>query len=312
MIYNVFVFILGLLTLNIAQARPELIVPAELELSQKATLHLGDMVVVKEATPELLALLDQIVVLKDARELLLSQQLKSSDILTVLRTQLQSDEAFKRINPGFKVPSQIKVSFSAAPISKAEVERKALNQLSAKCSDCEFKVNVQSTPFPYGKDWQIDYSATVAKGGFLLPMTDGENRPTKWISGNIRMMKLTPVATRMIQQGERLKTTDIQMQMTDVTFAKDSGVDPGQLEGQLAARLIAIGSPIWSSDLKREPAATRGQILKALLGDEDFEITTNVQAEENGFVGDVIKIKFLETKKVLSGVVIEKGVVKLQ
>jgi flagella basal body P-ring formation protein FlgA len=66
------------------------------------------------------------------------------------------------------------------------------------------------------------------------------------------------------------------------------------------------------SDLKREPAAHRGQVVRALVGDQDFEISINASAEENGFIGDLIKVKNLETQKMMSGIVIDKGVVKVQ
>lgn len=312
MIVRVFLLIMIWIGAVAADARPELSVPAELEISQREVLYLSDIVMVTGGNAELLNQLDKIVIRKDARELLLSQELPSSEVLQVIRAELQANPDFKKMNPAIKVASKVKVSFSKAPISKAEIERRVLNQLSAQCSDCEFKVNVQSTPFPLSHQWKVDYSQLAQKGSFLVPLTDGEARPQKWISGNIRMLKLTPVATRMIQQGERLQSTDIKMEMTDVTFAKDAGVNTQNLEGQLAARAITVGSPIWQSDLKREPAAVRGQILKAILGDEEYEITTTVQAEENGFVGDVIKTKNMDTKKILSGVIVEKGVVKLQ
>ncbi|MNJ92747.1 flagellar basal body P-ring biosynthesis protein FlgA [compost metagenome] len=295
-----------------AFARPELVIPNEVEISQREMLRLGDIALVSDAAPELLAILDHIVIRKDARELLLSQHLKSSEVLAIVREQLKENSAFRKFNPALKIPSQVKVSFSSAPISKQEVERKVMNHLKARCQECEFKVNIQSTPFPSGKQWSVDYSQLAAKGGFLLPIQDGDARSIKWVSGNIRMSKLTPTATRMISQGERVQSTDMQLSLVDVTFAKDSSVEMKSLEGQLAARSIPVGSPIWISDLKREPAAARGQIVKALMGDESFEISLSMQAEENGFIGDTIKVKNTETKKLLSGVIVEKGVVKLQ
>lgn len=102
------------------------------------------------------------------------------------------------------------------------------------------------------------------------------------------------------------------MSMTDVTFAKDGSLRMEDIQGQMAARSLPVGSTVWASDLKREPAAKKGQIVKALLGDDSFEISVNMMAEDSGFVGDLIKVKNLETQKVLSGLVTEKGVVKLQ
>lgn len=295
-----------------AFARPEVSIPGNIEISQRELLRLGDVAVVSGGNEELLSFLDSIVIRQDARELLLSQHLNSQEILAKVRESMKSQEGLKNLNPAFKIPSQVKVSFSSTPISRQEVERKIHNTLKARCNECEYKVTIQSTPVPSQKQWELDFTQLSAKGGFLLPVRDGEQRQLKWISGTIRVSQLTPVATRLILQGERVQPADVRMVMTDVTFSKDGVLRVEDIQGQLAARSLPIGSPIWTSDLKREPAAKRGQIVKAMLGDEDFEISVNMQAEDNGFVGDLIKVKNLETQKVLSGLVIEKGVVKLQ
>jgi flagella basal body P-ring formation protein FlgA len=65
-------------------------------------------------------------------------------------------------------------------------------------------------------------------------------------------------------------------------------------------------------DLKREPAAQKGQMVQALIGTEEYEISASMLAEENGFVGDTVKVKNTETKKILSAVVVAKGLVKIQ
>ncbi|WP_374029632.1 flagellar basal body P-ring formation chaperone FlgA [Bdellovibrio bacteriovorus] len=307
-----FFFVLFFLSFNALAGRPEVSIPGSVEVSQRPLLRLSDIAVVTNGNDELLSFLESIVIREDARELLLSQKLESQEILGKVRAAMKSQEGLKKINPSFKIPSEVKVAFASTPISRQEMERRIINVLQARCHECEYKVTVQSTPQPANKDWQLDFTQLSGKGGFLLPVRDGDQRQLKWISGNIRVSQLTPVATRLILQGERVQPEDIRMTMTDVTFAKDGALRIEDIQGQLAARSLPVGTTIWSSDLKREPAAKRGQIVKALLGDENFEISVNMVAEDNGFVGDVIKVKNLETQKVLSGIVTEKGVVKLQ
>lgn len=306
-----FFAVLFFLTLQ-AQARPEVSIPGSVEISQRPLLRLGDIASVSGGNEELLSFMDSIVIREDARELLLSQHLDSQEILNKVRTAMKTQEGLKKLNPSFKIPSQVKVSFASTPISREEIERKIHNTLKARCNECEYKVSIQSTPIPAQKQWELDFTQLSAKGGFLLPLRDGDQRQLKWISGTIRVSQLTPVTTRLILQGERVQPQDVRMVMTDVTYSKDGALRIEDIQGQLAARSLPIGSPVWTSDLKREPAAKRGQIVKALLGDENFEISVNMQAEDNGFVGDLIKVKNTETQKVLSGLVIEKGVVKLQ
>lgn len=293
-------------------ARPEVSIPGSVEISQRELLRLGDIAVVSGGTEELLSLIESVVLREDSRELLLSQYLSSQEILTKVRTLIASREDLHRLNPIFKIPSQVKVSFSSTPISRQEVERKIHNTLKARCNACEYKISIQSTPVPSENNWELDFTQFSPKGGFLLPLRDGNQAQLKWISGTIRVSQLTPVATRLILQGERVQPADVHMALTDVTFARDGVLRLEDIQGQMVARSLPVGSPIWKTDLQREPAAKRGQIVKALLGAESFEISVNMQAEENGFLGDLIKVKNLDNKKILSGLIVEKGVVKLQ
>lgn len=296
-----------------AVARPEISIPATVEVSQRPALRLIDIVVVKDGSEELLSQLQGVVIRDDARELLLSQHFEANELLGKIRAEMQGNETLKKLNPAFKIPSNVKVTFAAAPISKQEVERKIMNVLKVRCSECEYRLSIQSVPVPNSRQWELDFTQLTAKGGFLLPLRDGEeNRQQKWISGTIHVSRLTPITTRMISQGERVKAEDLRMSMLDVTFAKDAGLRIEDIQGQLAARTLSVGSPVWTSDLRREPAAKRGQIVRALVGDQDFEITVNVEVQDNGFIGDLVKVKNLDTQKVLSAVVTDKGVVKLQ
>ena len=304
-----------LLLATSAWARPEVTIPAEVEISQRELLRLGDIAEVSGGDEALISLLNGIVLRSDARELLLSQHFDAKEILHKMRSALEETPELKKQNPAFKVPSVVKVSFSSTPISRQEVQRKIINNLKTQCSDCEYKVSIQSTPTPSSKLWELDLEQLSGKGGFMLPVRElgsDSSKTNKWISGTIRVSKLTPVTTRLIIQGERVQTQDLRMSMTDITFAKDGALRIEDIAGQAAARSLPVGSPVWASDLKREPATKRGQIVKALLGDSTFEITINMQAEENGFVGDLIKVKNLENQKVLSGLVVDKGVVTLQ
>ncbi|MFV8248364.1 flagellar basal body P-ring formation chaperone FlgA [Bdellovibrio bacteriovorus] len=306
------IFVFAFLVSLQAFARPEISIPSSVEISQRELLRLGDIATVTGGTEELVNALDAVVLREDCRELLLSQHLNSSEILVKMRAALNSQENLRRLNPQFKVPSQVQVSFASTPVSRQEVERKVHNILKARCNECEYQISIQSTPRPASKLWDLDFTQLSAKGGFLLPLRDGDQRQIKWISGTIRVSKLTPVTTRLILQGERVQADDLRMSMTDVTFAKDGSLRMEDIQGQMAARSLPVGSTVWASDLKREPAAKKGQIVKALLGDDSFEISVNMMAEDSGFVGDLIKVKNLETQKVLSGLVTEKGVVKLQ
>lgn len=295
-----------------ASARPEISISNIVEVSQRQKLRLGDIAIIKGGDVQLVKQINKLVLREDARGILLSQHIESAEVLKKLKNEMDQNATFRKVNPSFKVPSIINVNFSKSLISSEEIERKILNFLSARCSDCEYNLTLQPIPQLNTREWELDFDQMTAKGGLLLPMRDPSSQTLKWISGQIRISKLTPVVTRMISQGERLSAGDLQLNMTDVTFAKDNVLRVEDIDGQLAARTLSVGTVVWSSDIRKEPATKKGQMVKGLMGNENFEISVNMEAQENGFIRDIVKVKNLENNKYFSGQVVEKGVVKLQ
>jgi flagella basal body P-ring formation protein FlgA len=128
----------------------------------------------------------------------------------------------------------------------------------------------------------------------------------------VKVQKSVPVARRFIRFGERIQMEDVEMAESNITHLKEESPLLSQVIGLIANKSLAAKTPVILSDLKREPAARKGQVLKALIGSSDFEVSINALAEENGFIGDVIKIKNSETQKTISAIIVEKGVVKVQ
>jgi flagella basal body P-ring formation protein FlgA len=295
-----------------AVARPEITIPNKVEISQRPKLRLGDIAIIRGANSELLTLLNNLVLREDSRELLLSQHLESLEILKTIKSNRDVSELLHHANPTFKIPTRIDIVFSQALISKEEIGRKIKNYLSIRCVDCEYRLSIQTIPEPGSREWEPEFEQMTAKGGLLLPIRDLENRPKKWISGQIHISKLTPTTTRLIQQGERFSRDDLVMSLNDITFSKDNILRAEDLVGQIAVRTLSVGSIVGSTDCRKEPAAQKGQMAKGLLGDESFEISVNVEIQENGFVGDIVKVKSIENNKYFSAQIVEKGVVKLQ
>lgn len=279
-------------------ARPEVILPSQVEISQRSVVRLGDIAEVQQGNEDLLDSLDAIALPSQDR-------IKAADILNLVKEQ--------HLNATFRIPALVVMTKSSTPISKVEVERRVLNTLSARCHECSYKINVLSAPYPVNTQWDLDFSQLSSRGSFLIPVREGgAGNANKWVSGTVRVSRLTPVATRLLSLGERIQPGDLKLAPADVTFAKDSGLRIEDIVGQQLVRTIQVGQPVWAADVKREPAAKRGQIVKGTLGDDDFQISLNVEAQDSGYIGDVIKVKNLETQKLLSAVIVDKGVVKVQ
>jgi len=93
---------------------------------------------------------------------------------------------------------------------------------------------------------------------------------------------------------------------------QDIVMDKKSILGMQASRFINAGQIIYYRDLKREQVLRKGQMVKALFGQNNFELSISAQAEEGGAVGDVIKVKNLDSQKMFAAKIVDRGLVKIE
>lgn len=299
---------------SLAWARPEVIFPAEVEVSNTAVISVFQVAEMKELTglafSEIakMPLVDKIE--KEENLVLLGQEISKK-----LRELVKNSELLKKVNPSFKIPTEIHIRIRQDGFSKIELERSIKNILLSRCETCSFQIHLNALPKMVRVNWNIDWDQEIKYGSFMIAVREPEqsaNVANKWVTGTLRVQKKVPVAKKLVRFGERLQSEDLEILEADITYVKEETPDLSQVVGLIANRTLTPRAPILLSDLKKEPAARRGQVVRALVGDRDFEVSINASAEENGFIGDLIKIKNPETQKTMSAIVIDKGVVKVQ
>ncbi|WP_413289979.1 flagellar basal body P-ring formation chaperone FlgA [Bdellovibrio sp. HCB337] len=296
---------------SLAWARPEVIFPKEAEVSNTTVISVFQVAELKEITG---------VAFNEIAKMPLVDQIEKQDSIVLsgeeiskkLRDLVKNSEILKKINPTFRIPSEVRIRIRQDGYSKEEIERSLRNVLVAKCETCKFQIRLNALPKMSSLNGIIDWTQDIKYGSFMIPVREADQFSNKWITGTVRVQKQVPVARKLIRFGERLQQEDLEIQETDITFVKEETPELSQVVGLLANRTLSPRSPVLLSDLKREPATRKGQVVKALVGDSVFEVSINASAEETGFIGDVIKIKNPETQKVMSAIVIDKGVVKVQ
>lgn len=296
---------------SLAWARPEVIFPAEAEVSNTAVISVFQVAELKELSGIAFSEIAKMP-LVDKIETQESLILSGDEVSKKLRDLVRNSEVLKKVNPSFKIPSEIRIKIRQDGISKTELEKTLRNLLAARCEDCSFQIRFNNIPKLSTKNWNIDWDQEIKHGSFMIPVQEENQFSNKWITGTARVQKKVPVAKKLIRFGERLHEEDLETLEVDITYVKEATPSMSQVVGLIANRSLTPRAPILLSDLKREPATRKGQVVKALVGDQSFEVSINASAEENGFVGDLIKIKNTETQKVMSAIVIDKGVVKVQ
>lgn len=228
----------------------------------------------------------------------------------------------------FKIPNQIVVEAKRNFISAVDVSRQIVAQAMKDCGSCEVKIKDLRVPEIKSNlkliSWEIDLSQSRAAGSMLIPLKvkfQGENQKieqqTFWAQAQVNIEKEALVARKNLKAGDRIQASDYELRKMNFTYEKEAPLRESEVQGQALARFIMAGQAFKAGDIKREPAAQRGQILKVIGGlgsgdDSQMEVSIQATAEENGFIGDVIRVKNTESQKILSGQVVEKGVVRIQ
>jgi len=107
------------------------------------------------------------------------------------------------------------------------------------------------------------------------------------------------VARRTINQGASISAKDLEL--VDLSFNRAEAiglVDATQAIGQRARRLIPSGTAIQSDMLEPVPVVRRGQLVTLTSVAGVVQIVTTAKAGADGLLGDVIKVRSVEDRRV--------------
>lgn len=306
----IYILILG----SGAWARIEIRTLNSVEISLKDRITMADLVEYEpsdqEQSQELENSLNQIVVKNLGGDEGPVIKLHREEILLKYKLAIQSDEKLNKINPILNLTDDVDVRISNEILSKKELERHMLKVLHQKCKTCSYKIEFTSVPQPESPFWSIDYDKTSEKGPFLLSVKDGTK--ILYVSGKITVTQKIWVTKRPVSMGSSIQIEDLEERNMDITQFRERPLDLAEILGKKSAMILAQDQPLFYSQLQKEYLAYRGQPISGTLSSENMKISLQLQAEENGFLGDLIKVKNMQTQKISLGKIIEKGVVEIQ
>lgn len=291
--------LLSLLILsNIAFAKSEITLSSAVEVSPREVITAYDIVEsrnLSEAT------------LSDLKDIELA------DAQTKTITKLEIIKKFRGLEANFRLPSEVKILRSKSNVSRLEIERKIMNHLLAKCGTCEYRIQINSVPQHLLTDWELDMNVDFNKSTVMIPAFSTSTPDKKgWVIVDLKKYAMVPVLTRPLKIGDVITEEAVTTEMRLMQSYQDALVDVKAVVGMQAARFLTAGQMLASRDLKREQILRKGQMVKAIFGADALEISISAQAEEGGAVGDVIKVKNLDSQKMFAAKIIDRGVVKIE
>ncbi len=287
-----------LMALQVSAKQGEIIISSATEISPRDVITAYDIVETNNISREVLERLKNIVVATDK-----SSSISKSDLIKKLRM----------VNSYFMFPSEVKLLRSKQYISRMEVERKIKNHLLANCKKCDFRININSVPKVVTSDWEMDLNVDLNKKTVMVPVYSVSQPDKKgWITAEVKKYVNVAILNRDVKFGEPITEAMITTDVRYVPAGVDVVLTADALIGMQTTKFIPAGEMINYRDLKRETVMKKGQMVKAVFGKEAFEVSISALAEESGAVGDVIKFKNVDSQKMFSAKIEEKGLVRIE
>lgn len=287
-----------LMVSQIVQAKSEITLSSAIEVSPREVITAYDIVESRNLNESALSDLKDI-------------ELGNAQTKTI--TKLEIIKKFRGLEANFRLPTEVKILRSKSNVSRLEIERKIMNHLLAKCGTCEYRIQINSVPQNLLTDWELDMNVDFNKSTVMIPAFSTSTPDKKgWVVVELKKYAIVPVLTRPIKIGDVITEDSVTTEMRLMQSYQDTMMDVKSVVGMQAARFLTAGQMLASRDLKREQILRKGQMVKAIFGADALEISISAQAEEGGAVGDVIKVKNLDSQKMFAAKIIDRGVVKIE
>ncbi len=291
--------LLSLLMISqIALAKSEITLSSAIEVSPREVITAYDIVESRNLNESALSDLKDI-------------ELGNAQTKTI--TKLEIIKKFRGLEANFRLPAEVKILRSKSNVSRLEIERKIMNHLLAKCGTCEYRIQINSVPQNLLTDWELDMNVDFNKSTVMIPAFSTSTPDKKgWVVVELKKYAVVPVLTRPLKIGDVITEDAVTTEMRLMQSYQDTMMDVKSVVGMQAARFLTAGQMLASRDLKREQILRKGQMVKAIFGADALEISISAQAEEGGAVGDVIKVKNLDSQKMFAAKIIDRGIVKIE
>ncbi|MCB9916264.1 MAG: flagellar basal body P-ring formation protein FlgA [Planctomycetes bacterium] len=247
-----------------------------------------------------------------------------SRVIQRWRVEQQLQREFTGLTVVFEGSSACRVWPRVAEISPAELEAAAREMLAGELAgeDVELKLHreLSEEQVPAGRSTrrlEADPSGAEVRTGLVnVPvkiLIDGAVYRTVWVGFDVTLFRELPVLKRDVPLGGRIAEGDLVLQRTAIEAAfTGEALSPSKLVGATAKRPLHLGMPVLAHDVKREPAVKRGETVTLEVINGQVLVGTKVVSLMDGYLGDVVAVRTVDTGKELTAVVSQKGRVELR
>ena len=155
----------------------------------------------------------------------------------------------------------------------------------------------------------------IGKGLFsaFLVYKDKSGEKISYLTLKMRISCEKPVliAKKLVRYGEKLRPEDVEIKNIDVMQILGTPASTEDAYYAPVLRTLRPGEVVTLEKIRRKPDVLKGQILLAYVVLPGVHVSTMVEAIEDGYIGDVLRVKNLSSGKILRGIVEEGPVIRI-
>ncbi len=219
----------------------------------------------------------------------------------------------------------VTVSVESTKVTGLEISQKAKEYLLSvlPVSDRETTVELARQP---GDQWipskrdKINFNVSLIdsskdRGKIELIVTASSNGIRYFkipVHFNVRVFEYVAITKRKIARNQQLTRGNVFMAKRETTKIRGLAFsDRKDLTGKIAAVTILPYTILTENVVEMPPTIKQGSVIKLFIMSSGFRIVTKGLAQQTGYTGEVIKVKNLDSKKMLYGEIIDSNRVQI-
>lgn len=225
----------------------------------------------------------------------------------------------------FTNANSVTVSVESTKITGLEISQKAKEYLLDVLPVTDREATVELVRLP-GDQWipkrrekinlnisLVDTSKDRGKIELIVTASSNGKRYFKIpVHFNVRVFEYVAVTKRKIARDQRLTKGNVFMARRETTKIRGLAFSSrDDLAGMTAAVSILPYTILTEDMVEMPPTIKQGSVVKLFIKSSGFRIVTKGLAQQTGYTGEVIKVKNLDSKKILYGEIIDSNRVQI-
>lgn len=219
----------------------------------------------------------------------------------------------------------VTVSVESTKITGLEISQKAKEYLLSVLPVDDREATVELARLP-GNQWipsrrdKINFNVSLVdtskdRGKIELIVTASSNGMRYFkipVHFNVRVFEYVAITKRKIARNQRLNKGNVFMARRETTKIRGLAFSSREdLTGKIATVSIRPYTILTEDMVEMPPTIKQGSVVKLFITSSGFRIVTKGLAQQTGYTGEVIKVKNLDSKKILYGEIIDSNRVQI-